>query len=110
LGQRQGTNPVRLLKFLPEDNFRFETLSDEQEEKLLLASAPYLRDMILFAINTGSRTSDIFNLRWMEVDIEQQRLKKIVKRSDKSLTFRSTRRLSASSRRGSMATMCSTTP
>ena len=27
--------------------------------------------MVLFAINTGLRTRDIFNLQWMEVDIEQ---------------------------------------
>ncbi len=43
--------------------------------------------MILFAINTGLRTSDIFNLQWEEVDIEQQRLKKIVKKSDRPLSF-----------------------
>jgi site-specific recombinase XerD len=33
------------------------------------------------------RTSDIFNLQWMEVDIEQKRLKKIVKKSDKPLSL-----------------------
>ena len=86
-GQHQGSNPVRLVRFLPEDNLRFETLSEEQEERLLLASPPYLREMIVFAINTGLRTSDIFNLQWMEVDIEQQRLKKIVKKSDKPLSL-----------------------
>jgi integrase len=43
--------------------------------------------MILFAIHTGLRTSDIFNLEWMDVDIEQQRLKKIVKKSDKPLSL-----------------------
>jgi hypothetical protein len=61
----RGPNPVRLVKFLPENNLRFETLSQEQEERLLIASPPYLREMILFAINTGLRTSDIFNLQWM---------------------------------------------
>ncbi len=86
-GQHQGTNPVRLVKFLPENNLRFETLSEEQEERLLLASPPYLRDMIVFAINTGLRTSDIFNLQWMEVDIEQKRLKKIVKKSERPLSL-----------------------
>lgn len=86
-GQYQGTNPVRLVKFLPENNHRFETLSEEQEDKLLRASPPYLRDMILFAINTGLRTSDIFNLQWIEVDIEQRRLKKIVKKSDRPLSL-----------------------
>jgi integrase len=86
-GQYQGKNPVRLVKFLPEDNQRFETLTEEQEEMLLLASPPYLAEMVLFAINTGLRTSDIFNLQWMEVDIEQKRLKKIVKKSDKPLSL-----------------------
>jgi site-specific recombinase XerD len=86
-GQHHGANPVRLVKFLPENNLRFETLSEEQEERLLMASPPYLREMILFAINTGLRTSDIFNLQWMEVDIEQRRLKRIVKKSDKPLSL-----------------------
>ena len=86
-GQHQGANPVRFVKFLPEDNLRFETLSEDQERTLLLASPPCLRDMIRFAINTGLRTSDIFNLQWMEVDIEQKRLKKIVKKSERPLSL-----------------------
>jgi integrase len=86
-GQHQGSNPVRFVRFLPEDNLRFETLTEEQEKALLLASPPYLREMIVFAVNTGLRTSDIFNLQWMEVDIEQKRLKKIVKKSAKPLSL-----------------------
>ncbi len=86
-GQHQGTNPVRLVKFLPENNLRFSTLSEDEEQRLLYASPPYLRELILFAINTGLRTSDIFNLQWTEVDIKQQRLKKFVKKSDKPLSL-----------------------
>lgn len=86
-GQHQGINPVRMVKFLPENNLRFKTLSEDAERRLLEASPPYLRDMILFAINTGLRTSDIFNLEWTEVDIEQKRLKKIVKKSDRPLSL-----------------------
>jgi integrase len=78
---------VLLVKFLPENNLRFDTLSEEQEQRLLLSSPPYLRDMILFAINTGLRTSDIFNLQWTEVDIEQKRLKKIVKKNETPLSL-----------------------
>lgn len=86
-GQHQGTNPVRFVRFLPEDNLRFETLSDSQEAALLLASPPYLREMIVFAINTGLRTSDILGLQWKEVDIDQKRLKKIVKKSERPLSL-----------------------
>jgi|SRR5579862_9042921 len=43
-GQHQGTNRLRLVRFLPEDNLRVETLSKDQEQRLLLASPRYLRD------------------------------------------------------------------
>lgn len=86
-GQYQGTNPVRFVPFLPEDNLRFETLDEEQEKLLLVASPPYFREMIVFAINTGLRTSDILGLQWTEVDIDQKRLKKIVKKSEKPLSL-----------------------
>ena len=86
-GQHHGTNPVRFVKFLPEDNLRFETLTEEQEQALLTASPPYLRELITFAINTGLRTSDILGLRWVEVDLEQKRLKKIVKKSERPLSL-----------------------
>jgi hypothetical protein len=33
-----GKNPVRLVKFLPEDNLQFQTLSEEDERVLLMAS------------------------------------------------------------------------
>ena len=86
-GQHQGTNPVRLVKFLPEDNERFETLSSEQEKSVLEGAPPYLREMILFAVNTGLRTSDIFGLQWPDVDMEQRRLKKIVKKTNRALSL-----------------------
>jgi integrase len=43
--------------------------------------------LIVFAINTGLRTSDIFNLQWTEVAAENQRLRKIVKKGDKPLSL-----------------------
>jgi len=86
-GQHQGTNPVRLVKFLPENNYRFRTLSEDEERRLLLASPPYLREMILFAINTGLRTNEIFNLAWEDIDIEQKRLKMVVKKNQKALSL-----------------------
>jgi hypothetical protein len=50
---RQGPNPVRLVKFLAEDNLQFQTLSKEEEEALLARCPSYLQDMIIFALNTG---------------------------------------------------------
>jgi len=61
--------------------------TSEDERRLLEASPPYLRDLILFAINTGLRTNEIFNLQWEEVDSEGRRLKMIVKKNQKALSL-----------------------
>jgi integrase len=73
-GLRQGQNPVRLVKFLAEDNLQFQTLNEQAEQAMLACCPPYLQDMIVFALNTGLRSGDIFNLQWKEVDLEQRRL------------------------------------
>ena len=52
-GMHHGANPVRLVKFLPENNLQYRTLSEDDERRLLEASPPYLRDLILFALNIG---------------------------------------------------------
>ncbi len=82
---RQGPNPVRFVKFLPEDNLKFQTLSEKEEKGLLAHCPPYLQDMIVFAINTGLRCGDIFDLKWEEVDLEERRLNIIMMKSRKPL-------------------------
>lgn len=84
-GQYHSTNPVRFVKFLPEDNLKFQTLSEDEERRLLEASPPYLREMILFAINTGLRTNDIFNLKWEDIDLDQRTINLITRKNRKVL-------------------------
>jgi integrase len=81
----RGGNPVRLVKFLPENNLQFRTMSEGEEQLLLEASPPYLREMILFAIHTGLRCGDIFDLRWEEVDLEQRRISIIMGKTRRRL-------------------------
>jgi integrase len=83
---RHGSNPVRFIKFLPEDNLQFQTLSEEDEKALLAYCPPYLQDMIVFAINTGLRCGDIFDLQWEEVDSQERRLNIIMQKSRKRLS------------------------
>lgn len=80
-----GKNPVRLVPFLREDNLQFQTLSEDDELKLLSSSPPYLRELILFAINTGLRSGEIFNLKWEVVDLNTKRIKPIVMKTRRSL-------------------------
>jgi integrase len=82
---RQGPNPVRLVKFLAEDNLQFQTLSEEAEKALLACCPAYLQDMIVFALNTGLRSGDIFNLHWKEVDFERRRLNAFVQKTRRVL-------------------------
>ena len=72
-GMNMG-NPFRLVKFLREDNLKCETLSEAEEQKLLAAAPPYLKDVVLMACNTGLRRSDVFNLKWEDVSIEEKKL------------------------------------
>ena len=67
---RQESRPVgELRKYL-----QFRTLSEDEEQRLLAASPPYLRELVLFAINTGLRCGDMFDLKWQEVDFGNQRI------------------------------------
>jgi integrase len=81
----QGKNPVKLVGFLPENNLQFQTLDEDEERKLLSSAPPYLRELILFAINTGLRSGEIFNLKWEVVDLERRRIKPTVMKTRQSL-------------------------
>ena len=43
--------------------------------------------MILFAINTGLRTNDVFNLKWEDIDLEQRSIKLITGKNRKVLAI-----------------------
>jgi integrase len=66
-----GLNPFRKVKFFREFNTGLRVLSLEEEEKLLCNAAPYLQDLIRFALNTGLRVGEIFSLCWSNVDLEK---------------------------------------
>ncbi len=43
-------------------------LTSEEEERLMAASSPWLREIMVFALNTGMRQGEILNLQWQDVD------------------------------------------
>jgi integrase len=69
-----GQNPVRKVKFFQEFNTGKRILTQEEEEKLIQNAAPYLQDIICFALNTGLRIGEVFALRWFNVDWEKELL------------------------------------
>ena len=58
------------------------------ERRLLESSPPYLRELIVFAINRGLRCSDVLDLKWEEVDIDERRLSLIMGKTRRRLEVR----------------------
>jgi integrase len=76
-------NPVRKVKFFREFNTGLRVLSPEEEERLLQNAAPYVQDVIRFALNTGLRIGEVFSLRWSQVDWENKILNVFAPKTEK---------------------------
>lgn len=62
-------NPVCRVSMERENNTRDRWLTVEEEQRLLQAVSPWLRDVIIFAVNTGMRMGEILALTWAGVDL-----------------------------------------
>ena len=69
---RCQTNPVRLVNFYKEEPFKIKVLKKEEERKLLEASSDHLKPILITALNTGMRYSEITNLCWKDVNLEEE--------------------------------------
>jgi integrase len=49
-------------------------LTAEEEARLLAASPSWVRELVLFALHTGMRQSEILNLQWPHVDLARRTL------------------------------------
>ncbi len=65
-------NPVRKVAKEKVDNQIERWLTPKEEEKLLSFSPLWLRQMIIFAINTGLRQSEILDLEWWQIDLARR--------------------------------------
>jgi integrase len=55
---------VRKCKLLPENNRRLRYLSKEECQALINVCSPHLRPIVITALNTGMRKSEILSLEW----------------------------------------------
>ena len=62
-------NPASRLKPLPEPKGRTRFLTLDEAKRLLEASSRHLRPIIVCALETGMRRSEILGLRWSDVDM-----------------------------------------
>jgi integrase len=60
-------NPVKGVRFLPEDNEQMRVLSYAEEATYLAAATPRLREVTTLILNTGLRPEEIYRLRREDV-------------------------------------------
>jgi integrase len=65
-------NPVRGLRILPENNTVVRYLTDDEEERLFKELPEHLKPIVTTALNTGMRKSELLDLRWEDVDLDQR--------------------------------------
>lgn len=72
------SNPMPNVKKLEESKGRVRFLNDSERERLLTACKesqnPYLYPVVVLALSTGMRQSEIMNLTWNDIDFESNRL------------------------------------
>lgn len=61
-------NPVTITGLLPENNQVERILTEQEEEKLLEASNERLRPIVISALSTGMRKTELITLKWKNID------------------------------------------
>ena len=63
-----ATNPMKGVRLLKEPPGRVRFLQPEEVQRLLQNCAPHVRSIVITALHTGMRRSEILNLRWKDID------------------------------------------
>ena len=81
-------NPVRKVKFFPENcNLRERVLTEEEEKQLFEAATPHLKPILAVALYTGMRRGEVLKLRWQHVDFEEREIIVVESKSGKARTL-----------------------
>jgi len=68
-GYRSGPNPALLVKRFREGDGRDRYLTPDEAARLQLAAPAHARPVILAALHTGGRLSEVLGLQWQHVDL-----------------------------------------
>ncbi len=67
-------HPIKSVKLLKEPPGRLRYLTGEEIDRLLLECNGTLYSIVVMALNTGMRKSEILNLRWEDIDLKNQNI------------------------------------
>lgn len=68
---RTKDNPCKAVKMFKENNQRLRFLEKEEIKTLISKCSDHLRPIVIVALNTGMRKSEILGLKWHHIDIER---------------------------------------
>jgi integrase len=68
-------NPVKQVRLFREDNARTRFLTEEEEARLLVHCNPQLKPLVITALQSGFRKSELLSLRWENVDFRHRLIK-----------------------------------
>jgi integrase len=93
------SNPVTKVKFYKEEPSKTRVLSEDEEYRLLASSSDHLKPILVTALNTGMRYSEILSLCWKEVYLEAGYINVAQSKSGKSRQIPINNRLEKALRR-----------
>jgi integrase len=67
-------NPVKKVHLARENNGRMRILAPEEEQCLLTCCSATLKPLVLTALHTGFRTSELLSLTWADVDFRRHNI------------------------------------
>jgi len=70
-GKFNGINPVKGIEFFEENNARLRFLEKEEIPGFIANCSETLRPIVIVALNTGMRKSEILNLKWHDLDFKR---------------------------------------
>ncbi len=65
-----STNPVRKVKLFPEKPNILRVVSDSEFQRVYSNASEFLKPILIVAMNTGMRKSEILNLKWEDVNFK----------------------------------------
>ena len=78
------TNPVKKVKSLKEPPGRLRYLKPPEFEALFNSCVDYIRPILVTALNTGMRKSEILRLKWADVDLKNRKITVIETKNNES--------------------------
>jgi integrase len=69
---KASENPVKKVRFARENNGRTRFLTREEEARLLACCIPSLKPLVVTALHTGFRMSELLSLTWHDVDFHRR--------------------------------------